>query len=604
MIDLLSRKLAIQASTNVTSVLSSNGAAVVGTTQGQSVQQALDQVTGASVITPPTRSLSDNVAVGPAQQASGGGAIISSTANTIASVTGAAGVLRDMTLSGAQVTAGATVVGVGVTDVTGTDLRHLSVDLTASNGTGLPAYNLTGNIVDHMSFGVRGNTTGYGYLTNEAAGSTNTMDGHVLIGFNIKARADAIEYNNPGAPLKHSVTWGGVLDAGRGGSGCTAGFALGLAHNQGWVAGGFVSRYSRREAVHVEDGSSFGVLSSFVLRGCQTHGVWAGVMGNNVAQATPIVISGFSAEGPGATAGAYNGVYMTWDSTGCCMNWPVASGYVKAFQNGLYIDGPGVKPATWVVADACTNVLQLATMADHRGTLFSNGATNLLTTTGNGANIADVFVQNDVAATKLIAPTGTRGIKDALRGFDMPALGSKAAIGAQSYYYMPLFQAPARMRGQLTVLMGTGRTGVMWHGSVNCEEGLTVASLITPVSESIGTVAMANCPIGGGTAVSAAGSSSIITVTAPSGTLGAGQVVASGLIAGTRIVRQLTGTTGGAGTYLIDIPQTVASGTTFTTSSPFRINAGNVECMLYNAGSALAAGAFPVRVEFSGLFYA
>lgn len=604
MIDLLSRKLATMANTNVSSVLSANGAGVVGTAQGQSVQQALDQIMGGNVGSPVARTLSTALSVGSGQQLSGAGAAMTGVGGTVAAMSGNGTRICDVALIGGQVAdQSTTVIGVDAHNTARGELRNVSVDLSASNGQHRPAFNLTGTLSDHLSFNLRGNTAGYGYLTNNAPTDTSVMDGHVLMGFNITAQADAIEYNNPGAPLKHNVTWGGILNAGAGGSGNISGFALGIAHNQGWVAGGFVSRFSRREAVHIEDGCSFGVLTGIALRGCQANGIWAAMdgYGSNQAQATPIVISNFSAEGPGAANSSDSGVFLAYTANGYCERWPLSSGYVSGFQTGLWLDGKGVKPATWVTVDACTNVLKLNTQGNHRGTLFSSGAPTLLWTNGAGSNIADRFVQSDVGATSIISATGsTRPLKDAVRGFDMPAIGSLSAL-PNGQTFIRLFQAPKRMRGRLTVLIPSY---VLWHCEVSCDDGLTLAPLGPPLLDAPSSIAISATVIGSGTAISAAASPSIITVSSPSGTIAPGQLVSTGLAAGTRIVRQISGTTGGAGNYLVDVPQSLAAGTQFTGTSPLRFNNGYVELAIFNAGTAISAGTVSIRVEFDGIFYA
>lgn len=89
---------------------------------------------------------------------------------------------------------------------------------------------------------------------------------------------------------------------------------------------------------------------------------------------------------------------------------------------------------------------------------------------------------------------------------------------------------------------------------------------------------------GGAVAASVTGSiaADVLTVTAvTSGTLSIGQSISgSGMTAGTRIVSQLTGTTGGVGTYTVNVSQTFASGaitgavgSSYTLGTDFLINA-------------------------------
>ena len=90
-----------------------------------------------------------------------------------------------------------------------------------------------------------------------------------------------------------------------------------------------------------------------------------------------------------------------------------------------------------------------------------------------------------------------------------------------------------------------------------------------------------------GASVTASISGTTMTVSAVgSGTLYAGSTLnssTSGFLAGTKIVNQITGTTGGTGTYTVNKSQTVASGTITTISRNFQVN----QCEIYDTSSIL-----------------
>lgn len=90
-----------------------------------------------------------------------------------------------------------------------------------------------------------------------------------------------------------------------------------------------------------------------------------------------------------------------------------------------------------------------------------------------------------------------------------------------------------------------------------------------------------------GASVTASISGTTMTVTVVgSGTLYAGSTLSSatsGFLAGTKIVNQISGTTGGVGTYTVNRSQTVASGTITTVSRNFQLN----QCEVYDTSSVL-----------------
>lgn len=573
------------------------------TAQAQSAAQGggLDATLSGATL-PMTRQMAATIAVGAGQKAGGQGATVTSRAGTIVAMTGAGPATRDVGLVGGAVPGGTTVIGVDIANTHGSSLREVSVDLDGSTGQARPAFNLTGNIVDHMSMAVSASTPGYAYLTNDELHSTNTMDGHVLIGFNlVSGTADAIEYNNPGAPMKHNVTWGGILDAGRNGIGPQAGLAFGVAHNQGWVAGGFVTRYARTAGAHIEDGSSFGVLSSVSLRGCQLDGIWATVFGNNIAEATPIVITGFAAEGPGKGKVGSHGVYLAYNATGFCSRWPILGGYVKDFDVGLNLDGLGTVPATSVTVDDCNTVLQTAS-GRHYGTLFSNRSGALFAVRGAGGARAGTFVQTDSAPVAIIAnrPGGGHVPRSTVEGFAFPVLGSGAvSVPPGAGAMVDLFQAPVRMRGRLRIVQAGPGGGLFWEAEICCLDGRTVGVVDEPLYDASGVVAIGGVQVAAFTASIAGNRMDVSGVS--SGVLGAGQVV-TGAGAGTKILRQMAGAPGGVGSYLVDVIQTFP-GTAMGSRSPLVIVDGRVQLQLFNAGRAMA-NVRGVQIEFNGTFYA
>lgn len=586
------------------------GASLVKVAKGQSLQQTLDQVAGANPVIPQVLTSTSTVAIAASQQASGGGSAVTSTASPLASLTGTGARLRDINLIGGTVTAGTSVVGVGVSNVTGSTLSNVSVDLSTSLGADLPGFNLTGNIIHHMSLGLRTTTPGYGYITNEGAGSTNTMSGHVLMGFDLaSSTADALAYNNPGAPLSNCVTWGGLLDAGPAGTNTNSGFAMSIAHVQGFVAGGFVGVRSRTAGIHIEDGSAFGVLSSLALMGCQKDGIQylAEGAGGNLAQSTPIVTCGFALQGTGTAGSA--GLRFVYDSSSNASRWPVVGGYVSDFPVGLILDGPGIMPTDMVTVDFCPIIIQ-GYNPRHYGTIFGNGTalTTIFETTAPSGGRMGKFVGEVSPQTAIIGNSnGSRTAPlSTSDGFAFPSLANLAGaislpVGASQ---VALFQAAVRLKGRLRLTVNyTGGAGFFWEGEVASYDGVTMTNTGKPIVHDLTSVAVSSSQIASFTAAQTLGRSDI-TVSAVTGTIAPGQVITNYGIVGVKVIEQLSGTVGGAGVYLVNAPSPYTAGSaTMTTASPFSISGGNVMLTMFN-GTSGAVSIASIQVEFDGTYYA
>lgn len=612
---------------------SSSASGFVKTSSGRTVQAVVDQVAGAVSVTPPSKTASSAIALGAGQRASGAGcSVVSAAGGGIVTLTGAGSSLQDLALVGAgTVSSSTSVVGVRVNNASSSSVRGVSVDLTGSPGKDLPAFNLTGNLAGHLTMAVKGNTPGYCYIVNEdVLDLTSQKDGHTLIGFDLTSgTADAIEFNCPGAPLKNSVTWGGILDAGRSGSGAGAGFALGFAHVQGFVVGGVVSKYARTAGMHIEDGCSFGVISALALRGNQQDGIWASVggYGAHQAEATPLVLTGFSLEGPGKAVSGTQGVYTVWDAKGYTDRWQLVGGYLKGFDVGLHLDGLGVIHATSITCDSVNKVLQTAGAA-HFGVVLSTESTTLFEVSQSSGGRAGKFVQFDVCPSTFISRTSTSPLPPGafLEGYAGPALMMNSGpvdLPALSLFAADLFPAPKRMRGRLRIMcrLQVGG-GLFWEGDVLCDDGLAVTVLGTPLYEANSAVAVSAFAVlnpftGNLYAVNVTPDVSnpnvdpkILTVTAASAKVLRPRMTlqGTGVQPGTRILEQIKsteadGSLGGKGWYLLNIGQDSSySRTDLRAYSPLQINAGKLQLALYNGGGTTIRVS-SMTVEFDGTYY-
>lgn len=121
---------------------------------------------------------------------------------------------------------------------------------------------------------------------------------------------------------------------------------------------------------------------------------------------------------------------------------------------------------------------------------------------------------------------------------------------------------------------------IAWHDALNPLKLLPVG--VTPPLVTARAVAAFT-----GSIVTAASIATLTVTAVASGVLSAGQDILTGAVAGTRILRQLTGAAGGAGTYQVNTAQTVAAGTALTSSALNSVDfAGSAASSLYESSLA------------------
>lgn len=309
---------------------------------------------------------------------------------------------------------------------------------------------------------------GYGFLINARAGGAT---GFTLTDFRLTGGADALELNTPAEALRNMVVWGGHLEQ-LGGEGANAGFGFGAAHVDGLVAGGFISHGSRLEGLHIEDGSRFVVLSSFLLRNCGGDGVRLLPAGRHPQHYGPAVLTAFGIEGTRAAHSA--GIYCVYDPTGFSGRTVATAGYIRGFDTGLRLDGPGLFAADHVSVEDVDAVLELGLGGRAPGRFFSKGARAFVRS--KGLAWAGEFHQEDAPPAVIVE--GEPGC--VVDGFSFP-IRAQLKAGANT---VDLFARPKLMSGRLSLLCRFGAVPRLWEADVHLDAGgLAVSGVLTDVSD-------------------------------------------------------------------------------------------------------------------------
>lgn len=266
---------------------------------------------------------------------------------------------------------------------------------------------------------------------------------------------------------------------GKGGSGSGSGFAVGIAHVHGFTIGNFLSRYSRREGVHIEDGCKFGITANYVLRNCQWHG-WVGGpggYGNNQDQSLPLINTTFSYEFSGATGQGATALYNVWDAKGSADYWMHLGGYAKGFDRGVTVcGGDGIAIVDNVMFDGVTTLIQAAGSSRQLGTIYSRGATNIVSVEGDlhRIHVDTIIAPRDVpAGGKIFTFPSVQNIgRASIKRFEVKASGVGTICAASGYTNVVLMTLPRRFLGDIIIRSAIGGTHpigffsrVKWNGS-------------------------------------------------------------------------------------------------------------------------------------------
>ncbi|MFM0141725.1 baseplate J/gp47 family protein [Paraburkholderia sp. RL18-085-BIA-A] len=244
---------------------------------------------------------------------------------------------------------------------------------------------------------------------------------------------------------------------------------------------------------------------------------------------------------------------------------------------GQIVSGPGVTPGTTITAGT-SSPYTVSTSQTVASTSLQLGGVQILANSmycsvagGSASAVAQAILSkkppgcNMTGNTSQMAydssfPYVAPGIPYTIK-YDVPA-------NTEIYFNVAIIDStaiPANAKALIAAAIQNALTGA--DGGSRSQQGSKIlASRFYPGIYALGSWAMIlSLTIGSSASPAFAITGSIsgltLTVTATAGTLSAGQVLsATGLVAGTQIANQLTGTAGGTGTYTITNSQTFVSG--------------------------------------------
>lgn len=228
---------------------------------------------------------------------------------------------------------------------------------------------------------------------------------------------------------------------------------------------------------------------------------------------------------------------------------------------------PGVLSAGGSAVDLNGLMLTQNSMVPYPTVLQFTGATGVnsyLGATSTEASLAAIYFNGFTNCTKL---PGTLY----MARYPETAIAAWIASGSFAAISLTTLQGYS---GSLTVTMdGYARTAA----SVNLSAATSFSNAASIIQTAINTTLPQQAQVTGSIATTT------LTVTAvSSGTLAAGQTISgTGVTVGTQIVAQLSGTTGGNGTYQVSVSQTVSSTTITSTATALTVSFNSTNSSFY-----------------------
>ena len=276
--------------------------------------------------------------------------------------------------------------------------------------------------------------------------------------------------------------------------------------------------------------------------------------------------------------------------TGKILNGASVTGSIS---NGAIVTGSigGITTATKVFTGSIAVITKSVT-----GSI--SGTTLIVTRVNSGVlSVGDILSGTGVTANTTITSqlTGTTGGTGNYRVSTSQTVNSRTITATSPNSILTVTSVSSGVLNVGDTLSGTGVT-----------TGTTIISQLTGTTGGIGTYTVSKSQTVSSRAITATGNSSnpnsTLTVTGvTSGLLNVGDTLSgTGITTGTTITSQLTGTTGGIGTYTVSIVQYVASSTITATSPNSIMTVTAVTSGLLNVGDTLSGTGITTGTTITG----
>lgn len=372
-----------------------------------------------------------------------------------------------------------TAAGAGVAvsaDATSVTIDDLELYTAGSSNTGNGLVISGDGQTDFIGRALRIAAKAYGILVNCTNAAADAVNRLIFTDFIIFAgTGDAIAINAPDKTAQNVILNGGCVSttAGTG----NGGLAISFANVDGFIASNIIVETSTFEGLHIEDGSTSGVVSNIVVKaGCSRYGVYYSLDGGNVANWLPTPQSNFfvKAAATKAAAGASTvGHYSTWSAGGFTDMTPISNFYIHGFNAGVWASGPGLFLYDQIMVRESVYVLKLGgndrDVTVVPGRFYCEDADAFVRITGGaGYDLGEFHSAGYLPATFVSWAAGAQSPGAVMRGFSGRAPDKVLTVGSGDNTTSLGIQEPLRIKGDLTVFTDDKNGfGGVWCGHIH-----------------------------------------------------------------------------------------------------------------------------------------
>lgn len=310
----------------------------------------------------------------------------------------------------------------------------------------------------------------YGWLSNEPSGGTNASSGMFGIGnYYYSNRADAIEWNHPKESATDYGVFASIANTGNGSTFAGSGFGIGVAGTHGWQVVGLAIQHTRSQAVHVEDGQQFGLITSVYCRATEDHGF--NILAPKTADgpAHGVCVTNASMKFSGADKTGFHGVNLVYDAYGSLGENLFSNIKLDGFDYGFNFGG---KSKRQIVKSGHAINCNIAVSASDKVKVYGDVLSTNCPTLARGSNLTRLpHVISTTEPTAIFAYTGNASNAGAtMKGFAAPFAFTHTGSGTE-IINIPAFAMPYMMDCRITAVLQAATNyfrvtaNVVWNGT-------------------------------------------------------------------------------------------------------------------------------------------
>lgn len=333
-------------------------------------------------------------------------------------------------------------------------------------------WKLTGRVESVDGIGIRDNSNdsskiiincadvigaSYGFLSDDAK-STDLRDVIISTTFMYSDRADVIALNHFDGNAQNFIVTGNILGTGVGSTFPGSGFGLSVAGTKGWLLGDSIIKFTRSEAIHIEDEQREGQISNVTVRETIDHGLYisrsaeSGGQGPSDGINVSNLIIKHNKDHPNHSTGSkvgFYGIYILATEHGSAPACNFSNIRAHGFEYGFNIGGGSAVEVCNIqngYAKDCDCAVNLAYGATVRGEILATDCPTLIRS-GNNSEIESV-VTNTVpnAILNYVGTATNNGVL--IRHLQFPKLLTHRGGGAEIFDLMDM---PTRLMARISM---------------------------------------------------------------------------------------------------------------------------------------------------------